>query len=43
MAKKKELTKEEKLQREKENGLNNIERKVPYLNTPSYFLMWVIK
>ncbi len=37
MAKKKELTKEEKLQREKENGLNNIERKVPYLNTPSYF------
>ena len=37
MAKKKELTKEEKLQREKESGLSNIERKVPYLNTPSYF------
>lgn len=37
MAKKKELTKEEKLQREKENGLSNIERKIPYLNTPSYF------
>ena len=37
MAKKKELTQEEKLQREKENGLSNIEIKVPYLNTPSYF------
>lgn len=37
MWKKKELTKEEKLQREKENGLSNIERKIPYLNTPSYF------
>lgn len=40
MAKKKverELTKEEKLQREKESGLSNIERKIPYLNTPSYF------
>ena len=34
MGKKKELTKEEKLQREKENGLSNIERKIPYLNTP---------
>lgn len=37
MAKKKELTKEEKLQIEKENGLSNIEREVPFLNTPSYF------
>lgn len=37
MAKKKELTKEEKLQREKENGLSNIEREVPFLNSPSYF------
>ena len=40
MAKKKvekKLTKEEKLQKEKENGLSNIKRKVPYLNTPSYF------
>lgn len=37
MAKKKELTKEEKLQKEKENRLINIERKVPYLNAPSYF------
>lgn len=37
MAKKKEFTKEEKLQREKENGLRNIEDKIPYLNTPSYF------
>ena len=37
MAKKKvekKLTKEEKLQKEKENGLSNIKRKVPYLNTP---------
>ncbi len=33
----KELTKEEKLQKEKENGLSNIKRKVPYLNIPSYF------
>lgn len=30
MAKKKELTKEEKLQREKESGLSNIESKVPF-------------
>lgn len=37
VGKKKELTKEEKLQREKENELSNIERKIPYLNTPSYF------
>lgn len=40
MAKKKvekKLTKEEKLQKEKENELSNIKRKVPYLNTPSYF------
>ena len=37
MAKKKKLTKEEKLHREKENGLSNIERKIPYLNMPSYF------
>lgn len=37
MAKKKELTKEEKLQREKESGLSNIERKIQYLSTPSYF------
>lgn len=37
MAKKRELTKEEKLQREKESGLSNIEKKVPYLSTPSYF------
>ena len=37
MAKKKELTKEEKFKREKESGLRNIEEKVPYLNTPSYF------
>ena len=32
----KNLSKEEK-QKEKENGLNNIKRKIPYLNTPSYF------
>lgn len=37
MAKKKELTREEKLRREKENGLSNIKSKIPYLNTPSYF------
>ena len=29
----KKLTKEEKLQKEKENGLSNIKRKVQYLNT----------
>lgn len=33
----KELTIAEKLQREKENGLRDIERKLPYLNSPSYF------
>ena len=32
----KKLSKEEK-KKEKENGLNNIKRKIPYLNTPSYF------
>ncbi|MBD5534570.1 MAG: DUF262 domain-containing protein [Lachnospiraceae bacterium] len=40
MAKKKiekELTKEEKLQKEKKIGLSHIEREVPFLNTPSYF------
>ena len=33
---KKELTIEEKLLQEKENGLSNIEREVPFLNTPTY-------
>ena len=37
MAKKKELTIEEKFQREKENGLKNIEREIPFINEPSYF------
>lgn len=33
----KELTKEGRLQREKENGIRDVERKIPYLNSPSYF------
>ena len=36
MARKKELTKEEKLEQEKQNGLSNIKREVPYINEPSY-------
>lgn len=37
MARKKELTIEGKLQIAKENGLRDIERKIQFLNTPSYF------
>lgn len=33
---KKELTVEEKLAQEKQNGLNNIERELAYINDPSY-------
>lgn len=36
MARKKELTAEEKLERTKQNELNNIKREVPYINEPSY-------
>lgn len=36
MAKKKELTVEEKLIQEKQNALNNIERELAYINEPSY-------
>lgn len=36
MAKRKELTKEEKLEQEKQNGLMNIKREVAYINEPSY-------
>lgn len=34
--KNKELTIEEKLEQEKQQGLSNIERELPYINTPSY-------
>lgn len=37
MAKKKELSKEKRLQREKEYGLNDIKEVIHLLNTPSYF------
>lgn len=37
MAKKKELTVEEKLEQEKQNALNNIERELAYINEPSYY------
>lgn len=37
MAKKKELTIEEKLAQEKQNALNNIERELAYINEPSYY------
>ena len=37
MAKKKELTVEEKLAQEKQNALNNIERELAYINEPSYY------
>lgn len=40
MAKKKaerELTKEEKLQQEKRKGIEQIQRELPFINTPSYF------
>lgn len=37
MAKKKELSKEKRLQREKEHGLNDIKEVIHLLNTPSYF------
>ena len=33
----KELTKEEKLQQEKERGIEQIQRELPFINTPSYF------
>ena len=36
MARKKELTKEEKLEQEKQNGLSSIKREIPYINEPSY-------
>ena len=36
MAKKKELTVEEKLAQEKQSALNNIERELAYINEPSY-------
>ena len=35
--KKKELTIEERLEQEKQQGLSNIERELPYINTPSYY------
>lgn len=35
-AEKKELTIEDKLQKEKEHGLSNIERELPFINEPSY-------
>lgn len=34
---KKELTVEERLQQEKENGLRSIQRELDFINTPSYF------
>lgn len=37
MAKKKELTIEEKLAQEKQNALNKIERELAYINEPSYY------
>lgn len=37
MAKKKELTVEEKLTQEKQNALNDIKRKLMYIGEPSYF------
>lgn len=33
----KELTKEEKLQQEKERGIEQIQRELPFINMPSYF------
>ena len=36
MARRKELTAEEKLEQKKQNELNNIKREVPYINEPSY-------
>lgn len=36
MVRKKELTKEEILEREKNNSLRDIEKEIPFLNTPSY-------
>lgn len=36
MARRKELTAEEKLEQKKQDGLNNIKREVPYINEPSY-------
>ena len=37
MAKKKELTVEEKLAQEKQNALNNIKRELAYINDPSFY------
>jgi len=34
---KKELTIEERLQQEKEQGLDQIQRELPFINEPSYY------
>lgn len=34
---KKELTEEERLKRERDSGLRNIEREISFVNNPTYF------